>query len=526
MNALLYIIGKSIKNSLLELRKNPGKIILYLIIISLLVMVITTSFTTRSIIDTPSPIFWFKGVLFLFISLSLVISIKNSLSSGDAIFEMNDVNLLFVSPVSSRKILLYGLVRMVKTAFLAGFFILFQSALLANFGFGYGGVLLTFAGYIISVIILTVCSLLIYTITNGNALRKKIVKFSAIALFVPLAVFLAIQYFKTFDIFLSLETAIKSPFLHFVPVAGWMAGAVTSFLSGELLNGIFFLGLNLILAAGCAMYILFTNPDYYEDVLVATETIFEKKRAISEGSINSSTLTDRKIKVTKTGIFGTGAVSIFGKHIRESFRESRFGFLTLSSGLIVISAVIASFFIRDLFTIMFILMWIQIIKIGTGRGLKETYTHYIYMIPESSFKKIIWSNMEVIAKTLTESILIFGITGIVINSVNPVFVFTIIITYTLFSFLLLGINYLFMRITKADISAGLLLMIYYLAVILIMAPGIVLAFLSSFLFTGNLSNYFMLFVLSVWELTAGVICFIFSKDILHNCDMQIVKTGK
>jgi len=525
MSALFFIIRKSVKNSLKEIFKKPGKLTLYLFIIAMLIFVILVTFFNKAEYETHAHVFWFTGILFAFITIFLVIAVSKGFSSGDTIFEMNDVNLLFVSPVSSRKILMYGIIRMAKTAFLAGFFILFQSSLLANFGFGFSGVFLTFAGFILSVIILTIISLIIYSVTNGKEPRKRLVKIIAAAFFTPAVCFFIIKYFNTRDVLLALEMTIKSPFLIFIPVAGWTANAVSLFLSGDLLNGFIFFGLNLGLGAGMITYIILSNPDYYEDVLVATETNYEKKRALTESNIGAATVSARKVKVSKTGISGSGASSIFYKHIRESFRENRFGFLTLTSVLFIAGAAAVSFFIKDILTVMQVLMWTQIMLIGTGRGLKETYSHYIYMIPESSFKKIIWSNMEVIIKTFIESVLIFGISGILISA-NPVFIILCIITYTLFSFVLLGVNYLFMRFTGADLSRGVLLMIYFFAVILIMAPGITFALLAGFMIGEEAGLFTGLLILSAWELAAGLACFALSKGVLHNCDISALKQSK
>ena len=523
MTALVYIIRRSIKNSLRELSKKPGKLLLYIFIIAILTAVILSSFLSGSQTETPAPMFLFTGILFLFITIFTVIAITKGLSSGDAIFEMNDVNLLFVSPVSPRKILLYGIVRTAKEAFWAGFFILFQVNLLATFGAGYSGVLLTFACFMLSVVVLTILSLLIYSITNGKPKRKHPVKCLTVMLFLPLVVFLAIKYFNTRDIFSSLETAIHSVFLQFIPVAGWTACSVSAFLSGELFRGFFFLGLNLFLGAGMTAFILLSKTDYYEDVLVAAETSYEKKRTISEGKINTAVLSNRTVTVSATGISGNGASALFGKHIRESFRQNRFGFLNLASVFLIIGSAFASFLGVDILTILQILMWIQIFSIGTGRGLTETHSHYIYMFPESSLKKILWSNLEIIVKTLTDSVLIFGISGILLKA-NPVLVFVCILTYTVFSLLLLGINYLSIRLTGVNISAGILLTIYIFSVVLIMLPGIVLAVIAGITIGEDSGIIAGLLVLALWELITGLICFSLSKGVLHNCDMAVLKT--
>jgi hypothetical protein len=399
MSALIYIIRKSIKNSLKELLNKPGKMVMYLLLIAILVFTfVSTSLSGVNSDQAPLPMFWFTGILFAFVAILAASAVISGLSGGGAIFGMNDVNLLFVSPVDPRYVLLYGIVRLVRTVFLGCFFILFQAYNLARFGIDYGGVFLVFAGVMLSMTVLTVVSLMIYIVAGGGTGRKRLVKTAGVALFLPLAVYLAAEYLQTRDILTALANAINSPFLRFVPVAGWTASGAAALLTGEIQEGLLYWGLNLLLGAGLTTYIPFSNPDYYEDVLVAAETVYEKKRAISEGNIAAAVVTRGSVKINKTGIHGSGAAALFGKHVRESFRQNRFGFLTPRSMLTAAGVAVAAYFIRDLYVITPFLMWLQILLIGTGRGLRETYIHYIYLIPEPSFQKILWNNMEIMAQ--------------------------------------------------------------------------------------------------------------------------------
>jgi ABC-type multidrug transport system permease subunit len=221
------------------------------------------------------------------ILIFVVTAIQKGLAKGDVIFDMNDVNLLFVSPVSSRMILMYGIVRMAKMAFLAGFFILFQSnSLSVSFGVGFDGVLLLLLGFMLAVGVLQILSLLIYSLSNGRPRRQMIVRMLAIVAFIPLIAYTGLQLVKTGDLLLALERILESPFTDWTPVAGWASAGVISFISGDLGNGFLFFGMLLLSGILLILYIALSNPDYYEDVLVATESAFEKKRGLSEGQIN------------------------------------------------------------------------------------------------------------------------------------------------------------------------------------------------------------------------------------------------
>jgi hypothetical protein len=529
MNSLVFLLIRSARNTLLELRRKPAKLALWILAIGGIGAILILSLFTRQSTTGSIDIIWLKGILFLFIVIFVVLAIQKGLANGDVIFDMNDVNLLFVSPVSSRLILMYGIVKMAKTAFLAGFFILFQSNSLSTvFGVGFDGVLLVLLGFMLAFAVLQILSLLIYSLTNGKPRQKLLVRIIAVAVFIPLIVYTGIEMAGTRDVLLALENTLRSPIAAWTPVAGWASTGIVSLISGDIGNGFLFLGLLTLSGALLILYIALSNPDYYEDVLVATETAFEKKRVLAEGQINPEASSTKKVKVAKTGISGWGVSAIYHKHLRESFRANRFGLWGVWSVIVVLGAALFSFFVRGedegLLILLQILLWMQIFLIGTGRGLKELYMHYIYLIPESSFQKIVWSNLEIVFKVLVESVVIFSIAGLILA--DPFWLVVVAaLVYTLFSFLLLGINYLFLRWTGADISTGILLFIYTIAVIIIMLPGLIAAIVIGSMIEGS-GVLIGLGVLALWELLAALGCFTLSKGVLHNADMPVLGTGK
>lgn len=529
MNSLVFLLAKSAKNSFLELLRKPAKLILWTFVIAMIAGVFILSMFTRQKVGGALDIVWLKGAFFLLISIFVVVAIQKGLASGDVIFDMSDVNLLFVSPVSSRLILMYGIVRMAKMAFLAGFFLLFQSnSLRMGFGVGFDAVLLLLLGFILAVGLLQILSLLIYSLTNGRPGRKRIVRVILAAAFLPLIAFILMQLMRTGDPLSALENTLRSPFVAWTPVAGWAAEGALSLISGDAGRGLLFFGLLVLSGVLLLLYIALSNPDYYEDVLVATETAFEKKRVLAEGQINAGASFAKNVRVSKTGIGGTGASALFYKHLRESFRSNRLGLWGWQSVITVLGAALFSLFLRGkgggVLMLLQVLMWTQIFLIGTGRGLKELYIHYIYLIPESSFRKIVWSNVEIAFKVLVESAAVFGAAGLIIGEPVLLILMTVAV-YTLFSFLLLGVNYLSLRFTGADISAGLLIFIYTIAVIVIMLPGVIAAVAVGSMFggAGFLIGYG---ILALWELIAGLGCFYLSKGVLHNLDMPVVRGGK
>lgn len=528
MSSLIYLIRTQFKNTVKDILHSPGKLILYIIIL-LFIVVGTISAMFSGSPQQTLPLELFSSIFFAILTLFLIISIQQGLTSGGSIFDMSDVNLLFVSPLRPQSILLYGLIRLAKVSFLSSFFILFQGSTLKQFGIAFHGIWIVFFFFLFMIMSTTLLSLLIYSATNGNPKRKRFVPILTIAIHIPAVLYYIFQVFSSGDALSALYRTIASPSIYALPFSGWGTAGAVAFVSGNTMTGFFWLGLLVLSNVGMIAYLLLSRVDYYEDVLVAAETAFEKKRAMEDGNLQSATVGNSKVKVSKTGISGTGSRTIFYKHLREIFRQNKLGFFSIFNILMFLGATLAAISLRsiddEMYLIFFlaILMWIQILSIGSGQGLKELYSHYIYMIPEPAFKKLLWSNFEIIFKTLIESVFLLGIPGIILAN-HPLIIVGTMITYTLFSSLLIGLNYLFIRWTGANLSQGLMVMIYMFSGVLILVPGLIPALMVGFMFEGTTGILLALLILSVWELVAALICFVLSKNVLHNCDMPVMKT--
>ncbi|MDR3146508.1 MAG: putative ABC exporter domain-containing protein [Treponema sp.] len=523
MNSLVYLVTRSLKNSVRELPRQPAKLALYLAGIAAILGLSLLSNVTRRNAESFLDILWLKGIIFLLILLFTGIAVQKGLSTGNTIFDMNDVNLLFVSPVGPRAILIYGLVRMSKTAFYAGFCILFQANSFGmGFGVGFDAVLLILLGFFLAVLLLLILSMVIYSVSNGRPRRKLAVKFFVLAVFLPLTVYGVRQYIQTGEIWKALENTLASRIFALTPVAGWASEGVIALIRGAPGAGILFLALLPLTGALLIVYIALSKPDYYEDVLVAAERAFERKRSLAWGQTEANPSPSKKTAVAKTGIGGLGAASLFYKHLRESFRANPLGLWGFPSIAFAAAAALMAAFMRGTEGGMLILfqglMWGQVYLIGTGRGLRELYSHYIYLIPEPSFSKLLWGNLELVLKVLVESLFILGAVGLILGESLPL-ILTAILCYALFSLLLIGINFLSLRRTGANLSSGFLLFIYTIVVAVVMLPGLVGAVIAGLILGAPAG----LGILAAWELLAALACLALSRDILHRSDMPVIK---
>jgi len=530
VNALVYVLVHDAKNKLIELKRKPAKLVMYLVVIALMAFIVISSIVNPAVIEVYTNILWLKAVAMAFFLFTLFMSIKQGLARGTTLFNMEDVNLLFVSPLSPQSILLYGVVRMMKTTLLSTMFILFNTQTLRNmFGVEFGGVLIVFAAFVLVSAVSQLLTLVIYSATNSKPRRQQFVRRVTALLFAPLVIG-AVWFIQAagMDVSEGLLNLMRSPISSLTPITGWAAAGIIEFLSGSSAMGALYFGLLVISGAVLVAVIYIGNPDYYEDVLVATETAFEKARDIADGNLDAASAMDKKIKVKATGIGGFGASAIFLRHVRESFRINRFGLWGFSTLVLLAAGIGYALLMRyvgyeggeHLFSMIIILAFLQVFLAGTGRGVKDTYTHYIYMIPESPLKKMIWSNLEVIFKVAVQNTLILVAGGILLGS--PLHLIVVgIITCTLFASVVLGMSFVSMRFTGSHMSFGILSMIHFLAIFVVMIPGLVGAIVA-LVILGQDGMTVALLILSAWELIAAVGCFALAKGVLHNSDMQTI----
>ncbi|MDR0904942.1 MAG: putative ABC exporter domain-containing protein [Oscillospiraceae bacterium] len=530
MKSLFYIVLRSLRNTIVEFFHKPKKLLVFALTIGLILFI---ALMPRTNDGAPpengyAPLFWLKGVLFLYLLLLVVPSVTTGLSNGGTFFGMNDVNFIFASPVNPRATLLYGLFGTFKSAFLTGFFILFQSATLENlFGFGYSSVIFVMIAFILTAIAMSILSVLIYSVASGNPRRKLAVKLITVAVFVPVAVLAVVNFIQSGDIKTALELTVNSPVASFTPIVGWASQGATALIAGSF-TGWLFLGLLVLACAGAVIFIMLSNPDYYEDVLVATETAFERRRNAAEGRASAREVSVGKTKLKRTGITGSGANAIFHKHLRETFRANRFGLWGIPTLLITAGIGVFSFFMRNSegteFALLGMLVSFQIIRVSMGRGVQELTMHYIYMVPASAFSKLVWSNIESLVKFTVESALIFTVSGIILRQ-SPLAVVATIAAFALFSLMLIGINYVSLRFTGADLGAGITVALYYIAGLIAVTPGIVAGAIAGVAVGGDLGYAVGVFVVAAWEAVAALICFSLSKGVLHDCDISSIKTS-
>jgi len=534
MRSMMYLMLRQSKNRLLSLKHNPGKLIIYVLAIGFLVWTVIIAMRTQ-MPEVAGNIDSFKGILAAFFLFSFVVSLIPAFNQGASFFEMEDANFLFIAPIKPRTVLLYGLVKAFKALLFGSWFMVFQIQWMrSSFGVGLGGALVAMFGYILVAIVCQTMTLFIYAFTNSSPRRKKLAKIIILVAFLP-AIYIFIHGFITYgNLAEALNNLLASRVADFTPIVGWASAGITHVILGNTFTGLFFMG--LLLASWFAFFgaVYFGNPEYYEDVLVATESVFEKTRAAEESTASAVAIIsgDKPIKLKNTGINkGIGSSTFFFKHLRESFRSNRFGLWGWLSFFMVAGTVVWSIFTNTasteghLLSILATLAVLKMLSAGVGRGMLETYNHFIYLTPESPFSKWIWVNMEGIFKAVVESVVIFVAAGLIVGA--PIWTtIAAMVALIMFVFYLMGINLVSMRFTDTLLNTTLLVAVYFAVVIIPLVPGVFLGILLASLLSEVLVVTAIFITVSVWMLLVGIGCFALSKNALHNCDIPVTSPMK
>ena len=178
MSTIFYMLRKEWKNRLLALFRHPGKLVVYILLVVLLVnSVISTALTPQADLGGFLDLRILHGAYLGILLLFTVPILLNALQKGTTFFGMSDVNLLFVSPISPKKILAYGLMKQMGRTLLMMFFFLFYGAMMAQtFGIVWTDTLALVVGAAVTLFSVQVLSLLLYNFTNGNPARVRTAK--------------------------------------------------------------------------------------------------------------------------------------------------------------------------------------------------------------------------------------------------------------------------------------------------------------------------------------------------------------
>lgn len=480
MATLIYLLLTTIKNKILSLKKKPGLLVLYIIVcLYVIFLLVLSSMDDTSVAEDYSfaDIRLLYGIFASILLMILYSNLLNGLSRGSTLFDMADVGLLFPSPISSVKILFYGLIKGMGSAFLTSVFLIFQLGNIKyNFNMSYGAIVSLFLIYAMVIFYGQLLSMAVYIFSNAKSTRKNIIK-AIMSIFVAfLFVIIFYQYRLSGGEFLqAIYKTMDSRSFQFIPVIGWSVMLLSSIIEGNVFWSI--VPSLLFIISGLGVVYIFTKVegDYYEDVLVSTEFKHNVKERAKEGKVSNN----KKVKVRKDDLGfrgGIGATTMFFKDLRERKRLSRIPFVDGFTLFITIGTGIFIYFTKNDFSIYILLgflIYLQLFMSTAGSLSQELRKPYIYLIPAKSLNKLVFASMSSIVKPAIDGIIIFTIASIV-GKTSILLSFFLVLAYVASSAMFVSYTLLLQRIFGSQpnqIVKGIVGVFLYL---LVLGPGIAL----------------------------------------------------
>ena len=473
---LRYLLLHRLKNMALGLVRSPAKLIYTLLMVALLVMVVFTGNQGGSPTEGYMDLRILVGGCSALYGLMFFLTAKSGFQTGASLFSMADVNFLFSGPFRSQKVLFYGLFQQLGTSMLVAFFLLFQYSWLHNlFGVGVGALVLILVGYGLAVFLGQFGAMMLYLLLSirPGLRRGAQVVFWAIPI-AWCAWLVLVGLGNRADLWNALGAAACTLPGRLLPVGGWLGSAVGGVLLGRWDFLVFGLGLSGVLFAALLAWFTRTEPDFYEDVLQSTETAYQVKAEAKAGRVTEGA--GRKVKTGRTGLGGgMGASAFYYKHKLEIRRSGTF-FL---SGTAIVFALIPSIFalfVREggVLPAFGFGVYMQIFSVGTNRVILELTKPYAYLVPEPPFRKMLWCLRASVPSFVADALLLAVPMGLIVGAA-PEEIVMLFLCRVSFSLLFTGGNMLEDRIF-GGVTNRMLTMLFYLLVLLVLAaPGIVLA---------------------------------------------------
>lgn len=539
MRAIFYLARKTIKNLILDLIYHPGKLIVYLLLAATIIFSIFAP-GNPELGGVPSEakdyfanIGILHGVYIVILFLIGLPVILSGLSSGTTLFSMSDVNFLFISPISPKTNLLYGITKKMGATFLMFFiFLIYGNMAVDIFNVSTTEGVILVLGIVVFILTSQLLTLVFYSITNGKPKAINILKGIIYGCLVVTLFIVTYSIYVNGLNFNSVMNALKSPYIEYVPFFGWMKGIVFGILNKNIFNIVVFGTLFTALVVASIIIFVKYNPDYYEDVLQNTESTYEMRQAMKQGKMTQKQdLTFGKVKVKNTGInSGYGANTFFFKHLREIKRRSKLLFINVNTVILATSVFVTGFLMnmeagdkslnKEIIAFSMILLgvYMQFFFTSVGEWNRELLKPYIYLVPEPPLKKLIYASATSVIKPFFDAILIYGILGIYLK-LNIIQILICVLSYGSFGIIYNSVNIFVERFIGGINNKMITIMIYMTLLFICTLPGTIGTIIVGVIMANF--NLVMFIPMILWNFIAGAIIYYINKETLHNMEINI-----
>ncbi|MDP4183279.1 MAG: putative ABC exporter domain-containing protein [Bacillota bacterium] len=517
MKPLRYLLFKSLKNIILELKKKPLILVGYIFAFLSFVILVIVSFIM--------PVKTFKTgsteVYGIIVSLALMLvfyfDFKQGINSGSSFFRLADVNFVFTSPISPKHVLLYGFIKQFFKTFIMLLFMSFQIPNLKNnFPINSVGVIIIYASTFFLFFTMPLIGMLIYSITSkSKIIRRNFEKALNIVIYAVIGIFFLVLL-GTGDFEKSAAIIFNSEYFTLIPYIGWFKNILLCAVEG--INVSFYLNVALVLISTALMVIAVykLRTDYYEDVLAATEKLEELIKVRKQGK-GGNIFRGAKLKNVKHSYNSFGAKTIFLRHMLE-YKKTGFFLVNRNTIIILIIGLGAKQFFpfANIKYILYFSLYMQFFFSLQGKWVQELDKPYIYLIPASSASKVFFATLAENLKNCIDGFVLFAAVGFVFKS-NIIIILLNTVVYATYGAIYTYSDVLTRRLFGSTHGRSFEMLIKMLLVIFIVGPAVAVDVVLSLL---KISQYLTYAFVITYNLAAAVAILFICRGIFEKLEMK------
>ncbi|NLC03485.1 MAG: ABC transporter permease [Tissierellia bacterium] len=518
MKALAYLLGRTSINSIKQLKNNPLKLIFYVLIIVGIGAALIFGNKGTGLGEQNLELF---RAIFLGITLLLTFfSVKNGLDKGNNLFRLSDANFIFTAPIKPQLVLVYGFIKSIGTSLILIPLLLFQIPTLNMFfPIIQNGWIIIVGSFFLLTMINSTISLLVYSI---GSLRENYNKFMKAFLYITVTIFvlgLVYNLAKTNDLVTGLINYMNLNIFRYIPIIGWITNIFEAAIVGFSNMTLIYLLLSL-LTIFLGIFIMYNlNLDYYENAMDNSITKEEMYERAKSGKGNMDNLKS-KVRKVQGEIKYRGAASFFSKQMLEA-RKKGFVFLDKQTLFVSIFSLIYAYFMRSngVNFLLYMLSYMSLIFSQSNQWASELKNHYIYLIPESSVKKIIYATAIENIKSLITGLIIFVLASF-IYQISIFQGIILAITYTSIIAIVLYSDLVIRRMLGGMVNVTASKVIRFLITIVFIIPGVILSGIWGMSFSGIAGIYGTYIIMIGYNMLASLILIYFSKGIFEKLELR------
>ncbi|HEX2925928.1 MAG TPA: putative ABC exporter domain-containing protein [Ruminiclostridium sp.] len=517
MQAIMFLIRRTYINKIKRAFASVPSAILTVISVVFIIFSFIMAFRMKK---APLPSASSETIIAAIVLFIGVLLYNTFLTRDSGILTMADANFLFTGPFEKRTVLLYLLVSVAPASLMIGFFICFYLPFLL-------GPALSFPKYLITLVTISLflCSLFlsyyyVYIIDSEDSGTKKKAKY-AFWSFIGLLgiVFIAMLFNNNFKMNTTVQQYFGHQWYNWVPVFGWTKWAISSLIDGNILTG-FIPAFGLLLAADALLCTALYNvkADFYEKTLedsVNLQKIMNDIKSSGKADVRSFSKIKNKSASVK---FGTGASAIYSKQVLESkklgllsnYREVLMGLFYVAFGII--------------FNLSFSSV-VGIVSFGAlSMSLNDSWHRdfkkpYVFLIPESSFKKVLYSVLPGIIKTMLSGGIALTVAAMVYK-LSPVAWLNYLLTFLSFALLFIFAEVFTYRIIGSSSNVMVVAVVRMLFVIATCIPAGIISIVIILLSSGEPNTITISMCMLAVNVASSVLLAYLSRGIFEQTELM------